>query len=52
MNCVSFNEDSSVVISGSVDTTVKIWDTRSRTQVRSPPIRGLETGTSANQRIK
>ena len=33
MNCVSFNEDSSLVISGSVDTTVKIWDTRSRAQV-------------------
>ena len=39
VNCVAFNEDSSVVISGSVDTTVKIWDTRSRSQ---DPIQTME----------
>ena len=39
VNCVSFNEDSSVVISGSVDTTVKIWDCRTRSQY---PIQTLE----------
>ena len=39
VNCVAFNEDSSVVVSGSVDTTVKVWDTRSRAQ---DPIQTLE----------
>ena len=32
VNCVAFNEDSSVVISGSVYTMVKIWGTRSKSQ--------------------
>jgi len=30
VNCVQFNEDSSLVISGSVDGTVRAWDCRSR----------------------
>lgn len=30
VNCVKYNEDSSVVVSGSNDNTVCCWDTRSR----------------------
>lgn len=30
VNCVEYNEDSSVVVSGSNDNTVCCWDTRSR----------------------
>ena len=30
VNCVQFNEDSSLVISGSVDGSVRVWDCRSR----------------------
>jgi mitogen-activated protein kinase organizer 1 len=30
VSCVKFNEESSVVISGSHDNSVMIWDTRSR----------------------
>lgn len=30
VNCVKFNEDSSVAISGSVDTSVRCWDCRSK----------------------
>ena len=39
MNCVRFNEESTVVMSGSVDTLVKIWDCRARSQ---EPIQQLE----------
>jgi mitogen-activated protein kinase organizer 1 len=39
VNCVRFNEESTVVMSGSVDTLVKIWDCRSRSQ---EPIQQLE----------
>lgn len=39
VNCCAFNEDSSVIISGSTDTTVKVWDCRSRAQ---EPIQTLE----------
>ena len=39
MNCVRFNEECTVVMSGSVDTCVKIWDTKSRSQ---EPIQTLE----------
>ena len=30
VNCVRFNEDSSVAISGSIDSSVKCWDLRSK----------------------
>jgi len=30
VNCVQFNEDSSLIISGSVDGTLRAWDCRSR----------------------
>ena len=30
VNCVRFNEDSSVAISGSLDASVKCWDLRSK----------------------
>jgi mitogen-activated protein kinase organizer 1 len=30
VNCVKFNEESTVAISGSVDTTVRCWDCRSK----------------------
>jgi mitogen-activated protein kinase organizer 1 len=30
VNCVRYNEDSSVVVSGSNDNTVCCWDTKSR----------------------
>jgi mitogen-activated protein kinase organizer 1 len=39
VNCVRFNEESTVVISGSVDTLVKIWDCKSRSQ---EPIQQLD----------
>ena len=35
VNCVCFNEESTVILSGSVDCTVRIWDLRSR---RNEPI--------------
>ncbi len=30
VNCVSFNEESTVILSGSIDGKVKVWDCRSR----------------------
>lgn len=30
VNCVCFNEESTVILSGSMDGTVKVWDLRSR----------------------
>lgn len=39
VNCCMFNEDSSVVVSGSVDTMVKVWDCRSHTK---DPVQNLE----------
>jgi len=42
VNCVRFNEDSSVAVSGSTDATCKCWDLRSR---RMEPVQTLaETG--------
>ena len=38
VNCIRFNEDSSVAISGSLDATVKCWDLRSK---RLEPIQTL-----------
>lgn len=35
VNCVCFNEESTVILSGSMDGTVKVWDLRSR---RNDPI--------------
>ena len=32
VNCVKFNEESTVVLSGSVDGTVRAWDCRSNKQ--------------------
>ncbi|XP_003390666.1 PREDICTED: WD repeat domain-containing protein 83-like [Amphimedon queenslandica] len=31
INCVKFNEESSVIITGSYDSTVRVWDCKSRT---------------------
>ena len=42
VNCVRFNEESTVVLSGSVDTCVKIWDTKSRS---TEPIQTLDDAT-------
>jgi mitogen-activated protein kinase organizer 1 len=39
VNCVRFNEDSSVALSGSIDGTVKCWDVKSK---RQEPIQTLE----------
>lgn len=42
VNCIRFNEDSSMAISGSTDATVKCWDLRSK---RTEPVQTLaETG--------
>jgi mitogen-activated protein kinase organizer 1 len=30
VNCVKFNEESTVILSGSVDGTVRTWDCRTR----------------------
>jgi mitogen-activated protein kinase organizer 1 len=30
VNCVKFNEESTVILSGSVDGTVRTWDCRNR----------------------
>ena len=30
VNCVEFNEESTVILSGSVDSSVRAWDCRSR----------------------
>lgn len=30
VNCVSFNDEATVILSGSIDGTVKCWDTRVR----------------------
>lgn len=30
VNCVKYNEDSSVILSGSTDNSVRIWDCKSR----------------------
>lgn len=35
VNCLAFNEESTVILSGSVDGTVRVWDLRSR---RNDPI--------------
>ena len=42
VNCVKFNEDSTVVISGSTDATAKCWDVRSR---RMEPVQTLDETT-------
>ena len=39
VNCVRFNEDSTIAISGSVDGTVKCWDAKSK---RQEPVQTLE----------
>ena len=39
VNNVKFNEESTVIISGSVDTKVKIWDTKSRSH---EPVQTIE----------
>lgn len=39
MNCVRFNEDSSIALSGSIDGTVKCWDVKSK---RQDPVQTLE----------
>jgi len=39
INCVSFNEDNSVIVSGSYDKSVKIWDCKSQS---NDPIQVLE----------
>ncbi|GFN77081.1 hypothetical protein PoB_000358700 [Plakobranchus ocellatus] len=38
VNCVCFNEESTVILSGSIDCTVRVWDVRSR---KSQPIQEL-----------
>ena len=42
VNCVKFNEDSSLAVSGSVDGTAKCWDLRSR---RQEPVQTLGEAT-------
>jgi len=32
VNCVEFNEESTVILSGSVDSSIRAWDCRSRKQ--------------------
>ena len=39
VNCVRFNEDSSLAVSGSLDGTVKCWDVKSK---RQDPVQSLE----------
>ena len=39
VNCVCFNEDSSIALSGSIDGTVKCWDVKTK---RQEPIQTLE----------
>jgi mitogen-activated protein kinase organizer 1 len=39
VNCVRYNEDSSIALSGSIDATVKCWDVKSK---RQEPVQTLE----------
>ena len=49
VNCVGFNDEGTVVLSGSIDSTVRAWDYRSR---KNDPIQvciDLETSMSVFQ---
>ena len=39
VNCVEFNEESTLIISGSVDSSVRAWDCRSR---KSAPVQIMD----------
>ena len=43
VNCVSFNDEGTVVLSGSTDNTIKAWDCRSR---GDKPIQVLSAGAA------
>ncbi|TWW59051.1 WD repeat domain-containing protein 83 [Takifugu flavidus] len=49
VNCVQFNEEASVILSGSIDGTVRCWDTRSR---RNDPIQVLDEARDSISSLK
>lgn len=49
VNCVAFNEESTVALSGSIDGSVRIWDCRSK---KSEPIQILEEAKDSVTSIK
>ncbi|KAG7258489.1 hypothetical protein CRUP_009091 [Coryphaenoides rupestris] len=49
VNCVQFNEEATVILSGSIDGTVRCWDTRSR---RFEPIQVLDEARDGISSLK
>uniref|UniRef100_A0A671UFL6 WD repeat domain-containing protein 83 n=1 Tax=Sparus aurata TaxID=8175 RepID=A0A671UFL6_SPAAU len=49
VNCVQFNEEATVILSGSIDGTVRCWDTRSR---RFEPIQVLDEASDGISSLK
>uniref|UniRef100_A0A8C3NSJ2 WD repeat domain-containing protein 83 n=2 Tax=Passeriformes TaxID=9126 RepID=A0A8C3NSJ2_GEOPR len=49
VNCVQFNEEATVIVSGSIDSTVRCWDCRSR---RPDPIQVLDEAKDGISSVK
>ncbi|NXW53290.1 WDR83 protein, partial [Eurystomus gularis] len=49
VNCVQFNEEATVIVSGSIDSTVRCWDCRSR---RPDPVQVLDEAKDGVSSVK
>ncbi|XP_019466790.1 WD repeat domain-containing protein 83-like, partial [Meleagris gallopavo] len=49
VNCVQFNEEATIIVSGSIDSTVRCWDCRSR---RPDPVQVLDEAKDGISSLK
>ncbi|XP_014813503.1 PREDICTED: WD repeat domain-containing protein 83 [Calidris pugnax] len=49
VNCVQFNEEATIIVSGSIDSTVRCWDCRSR---RPDPVQVLDEAKDGVSSVK